>query len=81
MHLDLKKYDISEMHKIYDTWPEMAQEAYQTDFAIPDFKNIDHIIFSGMGGSGTVGDIMASIFSKTKNSCNRSKGLFASKNA
>jgi len=65
MHLDLK-YDISEIHKIYDTWPEMAQEAYQTDYAIANFKNIDHIIFSGMGGSGTVGDIMASIFSKTK---------------
>ena len=66
MQLDLKKYDVSGIHKIYDTWPEIAKKAYHANYTIPDFKNIDHIIFSGMGGSGTVGDIMASIFSKTK---------------
>jgi len=62
---DLKKYDVSGIHKIYDTWPEIAQEAYQSDYAIPDFKNIEHILFSGMGGSGAIGDVLAAILSKT----------------
>ena len=37
---DLKKYDPSGIHDIYDKWPEIAKEAYQTDYTIPDFKNI-----------------------------------------
>ncbi len=63
---DIKKYDPSGIHEIYDKWPEIAQEAYQTNYEIPDFKNIKHIVFAGMGGSGTVGDILSAIFSKTK---------------
>jgi glucose/mannose-6-phosphate isomerase len=62
---DLQKYDVSGIHKIYDIWPEIAQEAYQSDYAIPDFKNIEHIVFSGMGGSGAIGDVLAAILSKT----------------
>lgn len=53
------------MHKIYDAWPEIAQEAYESDYVTPDFNNINHIVFSGMGGSGTIGDVLASILSKT----------------
>lgn len=62
---DLEKYDPSGIHNIYDKWPEIAQEAYQTDYTIPDFKNIEHIVFSGMGGSGAIGDVLSSILSKT----------------
>ena len=62
---DLKKYDPSGIHKIYDKWPEIALESYRTDYEIPDFKNIEHIVFSGMGGSGTIGDVLSSILSKT----------------
>lgn len=62
---DLKKYDPSGIHNVYDKWPEIAQEAYQTNYSIPDFKNIEHIVFSGMGGSGTIGDVLSSILSKT----------------
>ena len=53
------------MHKIYDKWPEMAKEAYYSNSQSLDFKNIDHIVFGGMGGSGAIGDIFASILSKT----------------
>ena len=51
---------------MYNKWPEMAQKTFEMDFAVSNFKNIKHIVFSGMGGSGTVGDILAAIFSKTK---------------
>jgi len=54
------------MHKVYDRWPQICKESYQSNFDGVDFKNIDHIVFAGMGGSGTIGDIFNSILSKTQ---------------
>jgi len=62
----LKRYDVDGMHKIYDKWPEIALESYEAHHHLIDFKEIDHIIFSGMGGSGVLGDAFSSIMSKTK---------------
>lgn len=53
------------MHKIYDKWPEIAKQSYESSKDVADFRNIDHIVFSGMGGSGTIGDIFSSILSKS----------------
>ena len=61
----IEKYDPSGMHKIYDQWPQIAKDAYESNLEPVDFKNIDHIVFAGMGGSGTIGDLFASILSKT----------------
>jgi glucose/mannose-6-phosphate isomerase len=61
----IEKYDPSGMHKIYDQWPQIAKDAYASDLEPVNFKNIDHIIFAGMGGSGAIGDLFASILSKT----------------
>ena len=52
------------MHKLYDKWPQIAREAYESDLEPVNFKNIDHIVFAGMGGSGAIGDLFASILSK-----------------
>lgn len=60
----LEKYDPSGMHKLYDKWPQIAREAYESDLEPVNFKNIDHIVFAGMGGSGAIGDLFASILSK-----------------
>lgn len=60
----LKKFDTLEMYKIYDKWPELAEEFYQKKIDEIDYKNVDHVAFAGMGGSGTIGDIFASILSK-----------------
>jgi len=61
----LKKVDSNEMYKVYDKWPEIAREYYDADFAEIKFDEITHVVFAGMGGSGTIGDIFASILSKT----------------
>ena len=61
----LKKYDPSGMHNVYDRWPQIARESYQSKQDVVDYKNIDHIVFAGMGGSGALGDIFSSILSKT----------------
>ncbi len=61
----LEKYDSEKMYKIYDDWPNLAKIAYASDLKPVSFKNIDHIVFAGMGGSGAIGDLLASILSKT----------------
>jgi len=53
------------MYAIYDKWPEIAKNAYNSNINPVDFKNIEHIVFAGMGGSGALGDIFSSILSKT----------------
>ncbi|MGI0009997.1 MAG: SIS domain-containing protein [Nitrosopumilaceae archaeon] len=62
---DIKKYDPSGMHEIYDIWPQIAKQSYESSKDVADFKDIDHVVFSGMGGSGTIGDIFSSILSKS----------------
>jgi len=54
------------MYKIYDMWSKIARESYESNHDSVDFKEIDHIVFAGMGGSGAIGDIFSSILSKTK---------------
>lgn len=61
----MEKYDPSGMHKVYDKWPKIARGAYESDLEPIHFEEIDHIVFSGMGGSGTIGDLFLSVLSKT----------------
>lgn len=61
----LEKYDTQGMHKVYDIWPELAKEGYQTISQKIKFEGISHIVFTGMGGSGAIGDIFEAILSKT----------------
>lgn len=61
---DLKKYDPKGMHEVYDRWPNIARNAYQSNLQSIDFKDINHIVFAGMGGSGAIGDLFSSILSK-----------------
>ena len=63
--LGLEKYDPNGMHNVYDRWAHIAKDAYESDLEPVDFKDIDHVVFSGMGGSGTIGDLFSSILSKT----------------
>jgi len=61
----LKKYDPSFMYKIYDKWPQHADESFNSSLEPVNFKDVDHIVFSGMGGSGAIGDLFSAILSKT----------------
>ena len=53
------------MHNVYDKWSRIARDAYDSDLQSVDFKDIDNVVFSGMGGSGAIGDLFSSILSKT----------------
>jgi glucose/mannose-6-phosphate isomerase len=61
----IEKYDPTGMHKVYDHWPQIARESYQSLQDEAEFNEIDHVVFAGMGGSGTISDIFSSILSKT----------------
>ncbi len=61
---ELQKIDSRRMYQIYDNCFESAKRNFEQNFSIPDFKNIDHVVFAGMGGSGTIGDVISSILSK-----------------
>jgi len=68
------KFDTQQMYKIYDKWPEIARHSFNSNLDSEDFSNVEHIVFAGMGGSGAVGDMFASILSKTKIHINVVKG-------
>ena len=61
---DLQKIDRDRMYEYYDKWPEFANQSYEKEFVIPEFSDVDHFVFAGMGGSGSIGDIISSILSK-----------------
>jgi glucose/mannose-6-phosphate isomerase len=75
----LEKYDSKKMYKIYDDWPNLAKQAYNSDLEPASFENIDHIVFAGMGGSGAIGDLFSSIFSKTNTHVTLVKGYLLPK--
>ena len=62
---EISTVDLQNMHKVYDNWPEIAKEYFSKTFSKIEIKDIDHIVFAGMGGSGAIGDVFSSILSKT----------------
>ena len=67
------------MFEIYDDWPEIAKNAYLKAKS-NSREPVKHIVFAGMGGSGTMGDFFAAILSKTNLHVNVVKGYLLPKN-
>lgn len=53
------------MCSAYNKWPQIARQSYESSTEIIEFKDIDHIVFCGMGGSGTICDIFSAILSRS----------------
>jgi Glucose-6-phosphate isomerase len=62
---DLEKIDSNHMFKAYDRWPEISQTSFEKEYEKFDISEIDHIVFAGMGGSGSIGDSISGILSKS----------------
>ena len=77
----IEKIDTQKMYKVYDNWPQIARESFETYRELENFQNIRHIVFAGMGGSGAIGDMFASILSQTKIHVNVVKGYLLPKTA
>lgn len=61
----LLRIDTGKMHAVYDRWPEIGEEQFNTDLEPFDCVKPGHIVFAGMGGSGAIGDLFASILSQS----------------
>ena len=61
---EIQKIDSESMYARYDEWPKIAEDSYNKDIPKVELRDIDHVVFAGMGGSGTIGDIFSSILSK-----------------
>jgi len=70
----INEIDKSHMYEVYEKWPTIARESWNENIDEIDIKNIDHVIFAGMGGSGTISDVMKAIFSKENIHINITKG-------
>ena len=71
MNIDsLNQTDSKKMFQIYDKWPEIARDTYGSSLETVEFKDINHIVFSGMGGSGAIADIFYSILLSMQNFSN-----------
>ena len=64
--MDLKKYDLQKMYEVYDQWPKIAKNTWESDLEVIHFDELNHIVFAGMGGSGAISDIFSAILSKTE---------------
>tara|TARA_B100001540_G_C15816913_1_gene648166 strand:- start:12001 stop:13011 length:1011 start_codon:yes stop_codon:yes gene_type:complete len=62
---DIRKIDQQNMHLVYENWPDIAKSNYEKTFNKIELRDINHIVFAGMGGSGAIGDVFSSILSKT----------------
>jgi glucose/mannose-6-phosphate isomerase len=61
----LQKYDSKKMYEVYDNWPQIAKKSFDADLELIEKSNVTHIVFAGMGGSGSIGSIFSSILSKS----------------
>ena len=61
----LKKIDSEKMYEVYDKWPEIGENQFNSEFDLLENSESEHIVFAGMGGSGAISDLFASILSKT----------------
>ena len=76
----LDKYDTQRMYKVYDNWPKIARDSYERKIMPLSCDNVNHLVFVGMGGSGTVSDIFYSILSQTSIHVTVIKGYVLPKN-
>lgn len=58
---EIRSVDRSSICSAYDHWPSYCKDAFGRSIDVDErlFSNVSSIVFSGMGGSGTAGDIIA----------------------
>ena len=45
---NIEKYDLEKMYKIYDEWPKIALNSFESNQEAINFENVKHIVFSGI---------------------------------
>jgi glucose/mannose-6-phosphate isomerase len=55
---EVKRIDKSGLYKVYEDWPSHCKNAYKIKVNAPEASNVKNIVYAGMGGSATPGDIL-----------------------
>ena len=55
---DVEAVDQSRLYEDYEGWPNYCKDALSLRVNIPDVKDVDKVVCSGMGGSGIAGDVL-----------------------
>lgn len=55
---EVKGIDKSGLYRIYEDWPIHCKSAYKIEVNAPEASNVKNIVYAGMGGSATPGDIL-----------------------
>tara|TARA_B100000809_G_C15095484_1_gene514829 strand:+ start:318 stop:1328 length:1011 start_codon:yes stop_codon:yes gene_type:complete len=76
---DIQKFDPQKMYQTYDDWPTYAKNALKKEFSKVQFKDVDHVVLAGMGGSGAIGDIISAILSRENIHVSNVKGYLLPK--
>jgi len=71
----IQRNDPQGMQKLYDMWPEIAMESFEMTQDYIDFKNPNHVVFAGMGGSGLVNEVLISLYSKNQDQISKVNGF------
>jgi glucose/mannose-6-phosphate isomerase len=71
----IQRNDPQGMQKLYDMWPEIAMEYFEMTKDYIDFKNPNHVVFAGMGGSGLVNEVLISLYSKNQDQISKVNGF------
>ena len=76
---DIQKFDPQKMYQTYDDWPTYAKNALEKEFSKVQFKDVDHVVLAGMGGSGAIGDVISAILSRENIHVSNVKGYLLPK--
>ena len=76
---DIQKFDPQKMYQTYDDWSTYAKNALEKEFSKVQFKDVDHVVLAGMGGSGAIGDIISAILSRENIHVSNVKGYLLPK--
>jgi glucose/mannose-6-phosphate isomerase len=61
----ISKVDRSDLKSDFDSWPELATDAWRNSKVAELNRNFQSIIFAGMGGSGIIGSLISDIGEET----------------
>ena len=76
---DIDRFDPKKMYQTYDNWPILAKNAWDKEYSKVQFKDVDHVVLAGMGGSGAIGDIISAVLSRENIHVSNVKGYLLPK--
>ncbi|HKW05242.1 MAG TPA: hypothetical protein VJN71_08095, partial [Nitrososphaerales archaeon] len=62
----IRKVDRSSLKADFDFWPQLAESAWNDADNSDDLRDVQEVVFAGMGGSGVIGTLLCDYASEIK---------------